>query len=171
MVHRSTFRRNATKAGREQLALALSMTLEQGSIRVQDWFHVHRSAGLILPDKWFGRPRDNSHELDWAAATEDSLLVSLDGGKLLLTFRGKVAVDDQGMQLIIRDFESFMFRQIEYGSDSKVHHFNYSAGVVVLEDFTTPIISAMEAESPWTTRLEKLAHAIDRVIGMCRSQP
>jgi len=121
------------------------MSLEESSARIREWFRIHHRAGLVLPDGWFGKPRDNLHQLDSAEASEQCLSVSLDEGALLLTFRGEVAVKEQGIQLLISGFSSLKFRQIEYGSNSKVHHFEYPNGEVVFENFVAAIEAAADA--------------------------
>ena len=50
---------------------------------INSFFAEHEVASLRLPSGWFGRPRDNMHQLSEVAIDGDYVLVILDGKQVL----------------------------------------------------------------------------------------
>ncbi|GIG60026.1 hypothetical protein Lfu02_43980 [Longispora fulva] len=82
---------------------------------------------MQLPDRWFGRPFDNAHELTWAEQRPGRLLLELDNRQYLI-FVGDVLVVD-GPELCIGGFEELVFVWQGYG-DSARHVETHDVGEV-----------------------------------------
>ncbi|MFI6424508.1 hypothetical protein [Promicromonospora sp. NPDC050880] len=97
---------------------------------IRRFFSVVECAGLILPSGWFGRPYDNLMQLTRGEASEDSLLLELDG-QLILKFAGRtqVASTDRGLQ--IGGFAVLSWDWTEFGSASS-HREEFDSGAVEL---------------------------------------
>lgn len=89
------------------------------STRFQDqvtrFFSQWGGASLKLPTGWFGRPRDNSHELSSVGGDEEALVIELDGG-LVLTVYGPQEITSDGHVLRIAGFQRAHWRWLDYAS-------------------------------------------------------
>jgi hypothetical protein len=54
------------------------MTSEETLTVVRTWFESVGAASLELPNGWFGRPYDSSHELTWSTARDEKIFIELD---------------------------------------------------------------------------------------------
>ena len=75
--------------------------------QVTAWFDTVGTAGLQLPNGWFGRPYDNRHELTWSQARPHKLLLELDAQLLLvLTDPGEPTTQDRDLCACLRQGRS-----------------------------------------------------------------
>ena len=105
----------------------LMMTNTESLITIRKFFEVVGSAGLILPDGWFGRPYDNLFELTRSDATERSLVLDLD--HLILTFTGSPRVDATAANLQTDGFVLLDLVRTEFGS-TRSHRDRFTDGRV-----------------------------------------
>ncbi len=100
---------------------------------IKDWLEQNNGFGLILPDGYFGRPRDNYHQMTWIAERENKLIIELDN-QLYLTFTKPVSHSTQGSDLILSSFSQLVFDRQGYG-DLTPHCVIYKNGEVKFEVF------------------------------------
>lgn len=82
---------------------------------VETFFERVLLASLELPDGWFGGRRgENLHELTLVSARRHRLLLELDG-QLLLSFSGAPAVDVDGDEVVLSNFDQLVFDWQSYG--------------------------------------------------------
>lgn len=105
---------------------------------VTQWFNDHKSAGLILPSGWFGRPHDNNHRLSKVVFVGNELILTLDKAEeeLRLRFINLKSVvsaeaDEGGRvkELRFEDFEKLIFERQDYGNTRKMNEV-FSSGPV-----------------------------------------
>lgn len=90
------------------------MTDSASALRqVTAWFDTVGTAGLQLPNGWFGRPYDNRHELTWSQARPHKLLLELDA-QLLLVLADPGEPTTEGRDLIV-PFGQLVFDWQGYG--------------------------------------------------------
>ncbi|MSP13841.1 MAG: hypothetical protein EXR62_12905 [Chloroflexi bacterium] len=85
---------------------------EMGDIILR-WFQIARVGGLVLPDGWFGRPYDNTHQLTHLEIWSHKLLIELDD-QLLLIFTDIKKVRIENSELLLTDFVQLVFDYQEY---------------------------------------------------------
>ncbi|SEL43645.1 hypothetical protein [Streptacidiphilus jiangxiensis] len=93
------------------------------------WYEAERTAGLILPRGWFGRPYDNRHELTWTQARRTKLVLELDH-QLLLVLTEPAMPRTEGPNLVM-PFQQLVFDWQEYGSPSP-HAESFGEGELTL---------------------------------------
>lgn len=106
------------------------MTNFDALVAVREFFSAAGRAGLILPSGWFGRPYDNLLQLTRGEASEESLLLGLDG-QLILTFSGRVQASSTDRGLQFSGFTALDWDWTEFGSASS-HHEEFDSGEVEL---------------------------------------
>ena len=106
------------------------MVGEEAVETISRWFQVTRVCHLVLPDGWFGRPYDNQHRLTHLQARPHKLLMELDE-QLLLIFTEIATVRLEASELILTDFQQFVFDWQGYG-DLLPHVAVYRQGTVKL---------------------------------------
>lgn len=85
-------------------SVASAMTGYDVALRtVHEFFKAAGSAGLVLPNGWFGRPYDNQLRLTHSEADRQSLVLVLDG-HLVLTLVGPLRVYQSGDGLRLTGF-------------------------------------------------------------------
>lgn len=81
---------------------------------IRKWFSTMSGGSMHLPDKWFGRPFDSIHQLTYLEQRPHRLLMELDQ-QLLLTFTGDVTAEVEASDLVIGNFQQFVFDWLSYG--------------------------------------------------------
>jgi hypothetical protein len=97
-----------------------AMSAQAALEAVGEWFATAKLAGLELPNGWFGRPYGNLHQLTWAQARGDKLLLELDGQLHLLVTKPSIVETDRAC-LRIGYFEQAVFDWQEYGGVRTPH--------------------------------------------------
>lgn len=95
------------------------MTPHQTAEHVSQFFSDKSSAGLKLPDGWFGRPHDNQHRLTSVNATDESLHIQLDGMHTL-ELTGEVNVELADGTLRLSDFDTLIWDREDYSTGHRI---------------------------------------------------
>lgn len=83
---------------------------------IDAFFAEHDVASLRLPSGWFGRPRDNMHQLSKVAIEGDHVLVTLDGKQVLTLDAVGASQDGRVLSITVR---SGRWDWVEYGGNHK----------------------------------------------------
>lgn len=98
---------------------------------ISHWFQIARGCSLLLPDGWFGgRPHEGQHTLTYLEVRPHKLLMELDE-QLLLIFTEIATVRIENSDLVLTDFQQFVFDWQGYG-DLLPHVAVYRQGTVKL---------------------------------------
>lgn len=98
-------------------------------VPVEEWFLSAKTASMELPDGWFGRPYDNMHQLTWAAARPDKLILELDGQLYLVLSRCVIASHTADVLELHCDQAVFDWKT--YGRDGEWRVTTYTQGGTV----------------------------------------
>jgi hypothetical protein len=93
---------------------------------IMRWFREEKGGSLEFPDRWFGRPMGNIHELTWIAERPQNLIMELDGQQYLI-FTGLGAIKTRGAELVFSGFGQLVFDWQGYG-DLTPHVLRYRYG-------------------------------------------
>jgi len=96
---------------------------------LEEWFSSAKTASMELPDGWFGRPYDNMHQLTWAAARPEKLLLELDGQLYLILSRCVIASASPEVLELHCDQAVFDWRT--YGHHGELQSKTYPEGGVI----------------------------------------
>lgn len=83
---------------------------------VREWFGAHRTASLILPDGWFGRPYDNQHVVTLAAGSNGHLVIELDDEIVLIASAAGLTAETLDHECRISGPGSLVMTPNGYGS-------------------------------------------------------
>jgi len=75
---------------------------------ISNWFRVAGRSTLMLPDGWYGRPRDNLHALTFVVARPAKVLLELDD-HLLLVFTDLSIARVENSEFILEQFAQLVF--------------------------------------------------------------
>lgn len=95
---------------------------------VKQWVSKRSSFYFFLPDGPYGRPFDNQYLIERIEDTSDGFKIFL-SDNLMLHFIGKTTIEDEGCNLLIKNFDQCIFRY----NDEKTK--GYDQGEVVLSGF------------------------------------
>lgn len=113
--------------------MVAKMNLDKMKNLISEWFKLTGGGSMKLPDGWFGRPLDNTHELTRLETDVSNLLIGLDD-HLLLTFkhprRVRIKEGRGDSTLSIKGFKELLFDWEEYGSSGRFHSDRYEGGAV-----------------------------------------
>jgi hypothetical protein len=98
--------------------------------KINNWYRENIAFGLIINDKWFGKPMDNAHQLTWVEERKNKIIIEIDEQLyLLITKPFNIILD--GNDLKIKDFKQLTFDRQGYG-DMTPHVDIYSSGNLTL---------------------------------------
>src|SRR5699024_5247068 len=97
---------------RSTMGDAMNTVIEQ----IRSFFDEHPSAGLILPDGWFGRPYDNLLFFTEVEIFEGQLSIKFAQGEVL-ELTGDLRIDRSEDSLVIQGFSALVWSWKFYGSD------------------------------------------------------
>jgi hypothetical protein len=98
---------------------------------IRQWFGQFGEGSLQLPDRWYGRPYDNLHQLTSIVKTQDVVTLTLDS-RLVLQFYGLKAAASQQKQLVIGPFDRLHFEWMHAGPNPLRGEQEYCDGVVTI---------------------------------------
>lgn len=109
------------------------MSIEQSHEMTRQFFDRFGVASLKLPRGWFGRPRDNQHQLTRLDLADGKLVIELDGQQVL-TLVGDPSAEVDSNVLRLAGFKTAIWDWREYGSGVP-HHEEFAGGTV---EFVAP---------------------------------
>lgn len=112
------------------------MDIQVAMKTISRWFRKAKTATLMLPDGWFGKPYDNAHKLSHISVDNGELVLELDE-HLRLRFRNVGDVRAGSSELSIDSFETLAFNWREYGTEA-THNRTYTSGQVRLIHLSIP---------------------------------
>lgn len=95
---------------------------------VKQWVSKRSSFYFFLPDGPYGRPFDNQYLIERIEETSDGFKIFL-SDNLMLHFIGNTMIEDEGCNLLIKNFNQCIFENNEYQTKK------YDQGEVVLSGF------------------------------------
>ncbi len=107
------------------------MNLTSQLAAVSRWFHRNHAAGIVLPDRWFGRPLDSEYQLTQLETHGERVtLVMSDGVTLEFELLGDVKVSKSEIEL--GPFKRMVFSWHSFGTASEFRSSEYTSGTVRL---------------------------------------
>jgi hypothetical protein len=95
---------------------------------VEHWVSKRSSFYFFLPDGPYGRPFDNQYLVERIEETADGFKIFL-SDNLMLHFIGDTKIEDEGCNLLIKNFNRCIFKNNGYETNK------YDHGEVVLSGF------------------------------------